>query len=169
MAMKEWHRASLAERIHLHRIWLNMSAEELARQSGISTSYLSKIERGRSVPSVDVLERLAAGLGTTASQLLSDAPPFTETPERHSHTPEAVMVHRLRPTVVRKGERKKIRHPIPPWTTSSSRPICSANSNLPWCITPLTIDRSSSPTWVKRVCCACAVRYACSSGTRSTH
>lgn len=43
---------------------------ELARQSGISASYISEIERGRKVGSVTALARIATALETTIDTLV---------------------------------------------------------------------------------------------------
>jgi transcriptional regulator with XRE-family HTH domain len=110
MFAKDWHEISLAERIHLYRTWLNLSMEELADNSGVSASYLSKIERGKSVPSVDILQRIAAGLKTTAAHLLSNEPPsFASSPVPQQ--PNTSSTPNLRPTVVRRDERKMLRPP----------------------------------------------------------
>lgn len=58
-----------------------LSQEALARRAGVSRNFLAQIERGESVPTVSVLRRLAAALGTTVSQLLGEEPPTTPATE----------------------------------------------------------------------------------------
>lgn len=48
----------------------------LAGRAGITVSYLSDLERDRTVPSLPVLARLADALGTTARELLRDVDPY---------------------------------------------------------------------------------------------
>lgn len=51
-----------------------LSLRELAERSGVSNAYISQIERGkRGVPSPDVLEKLAAGLGVSYAELMRAA------------------------------------------------------------------------------------------------
>ena len=45
------------------RIEINMTQKELAEKSGIRQSNISRIENGTSSPTVDTLQRLAAGMG----------------------------------------------------------------------------------------------------------
>lgn len=53
------------------RIKKGISARELSRRSGISQPYLSQLENGKNKnPSVDVLNKLAKGLGITNSTLM---------------------------------------------------------------------------------------------------
>jgi transcriptional regulator with XRE-family HTH domain len=49
-----------------------MSLNTLADSAGISPSHLSRIERGLTVPSYDVLDRIAESLGSDLSALRSD-------------------------------------------------------------------------------------------------
>lgn len=131
MANKEWHESSLATRIHLYRVWLGLSIEELASRADISASYLSKIERARSTPSVEVLERLAVGLRTTAARLLSGEPPFATSPVPAPLSTPAP--RSLRPTVVRQDQRKVIRPP---------------NSDLSYQLLTPDLQRQLEFTWV---------------------
>ena len=45
------------------RIESNMTQKELAEKTGIRQSNISRIENGTSSPTVDTLQRLAAGMG----------------------------------------------------------------------------------------------------------
>ena len=69
-------RSLSAARIGAHVRALRMAADvsggELARTSGISSSMLSRIERGLVSPSVETLERLAQGLHVPTSRFFSD-------------------------------------------------------------------------------------------------
>jgi mannose-6-phosphate isomerase-like protein (cupin superfamily) len=61
----------LAEELKRHRRRRDLSLEQLAAQSGVSRSMISKIERCEAVPSTTVLSRLAEALETTFSQLMA--------------------------------------------------------------------------------------------------
>jgi transcriptional regulator with XRE-family HTH domain len=54
-----------------------MTQLELAQQSHITESYCGRLERGETSPGIDLVDRLATALGTTAADLL----PATETPD----------------------------------------------------------------------------------------
>ena len=49
---------------------------ELAREAGISVSYLNDIEHDRTVPSLAKLRGIAVALGTNVVGLLADVPPY---------------------------------------------------------------------------------------------
>ncbi|MDM0025727.1 helix-turn-helix domain-containing protein [Variovorax saccharolyticus] len=49
-----------------------ISAVELTKRSGVSRSMLSRIENGQVSPSVEMLDRLASGLGIPLSRLFAD-------------------------------------------------------------------------------------------------
>jgi transcriptional regulator with XRE-family HTH domain len=49
-----------------------LTQEQLALDAGIDLTYLGGIERGRRNPSVSVLGRIAAALGSAPSRLLED-------------------------------------------------------------------------------------------------
>ena len=51
----------------------NKSLRELARETGVSNSYLSQLTRGLFVPSPEVLIRLAPHLGVTPRELFEAA------------------------------------------------------------------------------------------------
>ena len=60
--------ASNLRRLRLDRGW---SQEEFADRAGIHRTYVSDIERGARNPTITVVERLAEGLGVTASELIT--------------------------------------------------------------------------------------------------
>jgi transcriptional regulator with XRE-family HTH domain len=53
------------------RMRKGLSLNELAEHAGISPSHLSRIERGLTVPSYDVLDNIAAALGSDLNSLRS--------------------------------------------------------------------------------------------------
>ena len=61
---------SPGERIRLLRGEKKLSLEELARQTGLSPSYLSEIERGAVSPSLGAVQRLARFFGVSPAALL---------------------------------------------------------------------------------------------------
>lgn len=67
-------RTSIGQRIRRRREDVGVSQTDLAQQAGISRTYLSLIERGEAKNiSLNVLNRLAVALGTTAAALTGEA------------------------------------------------------------------------------------------------
>ncbi|MER6142021.1 XRE family transcriptional regulator [Streptomyces sparsogenes] len=63
----------MINRVRLLRKERLMTLEALAERSGVTKSYLSKVERGRSVPSIAVCASLAKALGVPLDHLFADA------------------------------------------------------------------------------------------------
>lgn len=55
------------------RLRQKLSQEELAHRSGISTAYMSHVERGTKVVSIETIAKVSKGLGVKAATLLLDA------------------------------------------------------------------------------------------------
>jgi len=51
-----------------------LTLEAVAEQTGLTKSYLSKVERGLNVPSISVALKISRALGVDVSQLFSDEP-----------------------------------------------------------------------------------------------
>lgn len=62
--------ASVGERLRERRRALGLTLKEAAREAGISTSYLSSIEIGNSVPSLPILARVVGVLGLSLNEVL---------------------------------------------------------------------------------------------------
>lgn len=62
--------ASLAKNVKALRLARGMSQEDLVEESGLSVSYISLIERGRTNPSTTALYAIAKALKTKSSKLL---------------------------------------------------------------------------------------------------
>lgn len=62
----------IASRLQLLRKSKSLNLEQLAELAGVSKAMISKIERQESSPSATVLGKLAAGLGVSVTQLLSE-------------------------------------------------------------------------------------------------
>ena len=56
-----------------HRLRAHLSQEALGLESEVHRTYVSLIERGIRHPTLDVIFRLAEGLGVRPSRLVSDA------------------------------------------------------------------------------------------------
>lgn len=67
----------LGEALRLIRVYHDMKQKDAADALGLSTSYLSEIEKGRKVPTLDVLHRYAENFGMPLSSILF----FAETVE----------------------------------------------------------------------------------------
>lgn len=62
---------TLGNRLRSQRYLADMTLKEAGQRAGVSVSFLSDIERGKSNPSVPTLQRLAAAYGTSADSLLT--------------------------------------------------------------------------------------------------
>lgn len=63
----------LGKRIASRRRSLGMKQAEVNEKAGLSDKYLSHIETGRTIPSIDVLMKICAALDTTPDYLLLGA------------------------------------------------------------------------------------------------
>lgn len=63
-------RERLAKNLRRLRHDKSMSQEELADRAGVNRNYVGMLEREEYAASVDVLEKLAVGLGVDAAELL---------------------------------------------------------------------------------------------------
>jgi transcriptional regulator with XRE-family HTH domain len=63
--------ASLGERLRAIRLLRRQTLKEVADAAGVSESFVSQLERGRSNPSVASLQRIATALGMEVSDLLA--------------------------------------------------------------------------------------------------
>ena len=59
--------------IKLQRIFTGLTLRELSNRSGVSSSHLSRIEKGDRFPSGHILQRIAKPLGFKESELLASA------------------------------------------------------------------------------------------------
>jgi transcriptional regulator with XRE-family HTH domain len=73
-------RVEVGRRIKRLRQAQEMTAQELAKRSGVSPGYLSEVERGGPAVSVDKLRQIAAGLKVGLEALLGDAPAESASP-----------------------------------------------------------------------------------------
>jgi transcriptional regulator with XRE-family HTH domain len=63
---------TLADRIAFLRKQKNLTLDQLANSSGLTKSYLSKVERGLSVPSISTAMKIAQSLELSVGQLLGE-------------------------------------------------------------------------------------------------
>jgi transcriptional regulator with XRE-family HTH domain len=104
----------LAQRLSSYRKLNGLSLEQVATRAGITKSYLSKLERGLSSPTIGTLLRLAQALGRSAEQLIGEAEqnddivlvkaqeriPFTRSNEREGYIYEAIAANRTKKAMV---------------------------------------------------------------------
>jgi transcriptional regulator with XRE-family HTH domain len=111
-----------------------LSLEEVALRSGLTKSYLSKVERAVSQPSIATVLKLARALGVTSGQLLGEEPhedgivvvrkedrvPFSRAEGRSGYAYEAIAAHRdhkamtpfiMRPPLRSGGKPDLVDHP----------------------------------------------------------
>jgi transcriptional regulator with XRE-family HTH domain len=60
----------LQEALRLLRVYYDLKAVELAEKLGISQSYLSEIESGKKVPTLELIRKYAEVFNTTPSAIL---------------------------------------------------------------------------------------------------
>jgi transcriptional regulator with XRE-family HTH domain len=107
---------TFGQRMRTQRLRAGLSQTALAERCGIPKPRLSRYENDHIVPSLDSLQRLAAGLGVTPAQLLGqDDDPFdvlVDTLRSHGVRPESVeharqialeVAERLTPADIRLG------------------------------------------------------------------
>lgn len=63
---------SIGDNIRKYRITNNITQKELGEAIGISNTYLSDIETGRTNPSIKTLKKIAKGLEINYIELLKD-------------------------------------------------------------------------------------------------
>ncbi len=69
-------RENLGRRLRELRLERGLTLRATAEAAGMSLPYLSEIERGRKLPSLDVLERLAEALGLGVINVLRGVAPY---------------------------------------------------------------------------------------------
>lgn len=68
--------------IQRHRSAAGLTQEQLAERSDSHWTYISEIERSRVTPGIDVLRRIARGLGVPLSRLILEAEEGAAAPDR---------------------------------------------------------------------------------------
>lgn len=63
---------NVAERLRQFRDYRKLSQGDLEKRTGLKRCYISRVEHGHTVPSVETLEKLARGLEVPLYQLLYD-------------------------------------------------------------------------------------------------
>lgn len=62
----------VAKTVRVLREQRQWSQERLAREAGISTGYVARLEKGQHDPSLSTLEKLARALGASVSRLIGE-------------------------------------------------------------------------------------------------
>lgn len=66
----------LGARLRELRLQRGVALKVIAKQAEISIAYLSEVERGRKLPALDVLTRIATALNATVPELLTGLHPY---------------------------------------------------------------------------------------------
>ena len=74
-AFREGRPITMGDKFKLQRLEMQLSLAEAAKKVGISTGYLSEIERGDTLPAIDTLRDLATALNLPVSLLMADTGP----------------------------------------------------------------------------------------------
>jgi transcriptional regulator with XRE-family HTH domain len=72
MSASQQHRRILGETIRAKRAKADVSQETLAEKAGLSTVFISRVERGIESPSLDSLVKIAKAFGAKVSDLVKD-------------------------------------------------------------------------------------------------
>jgi transcriptional regulator with XRE-family HTH domain len=123
---------TIAERLAELRKLNGLTLEELAQRASLTKSYLSKLERGLSSPTLGTVLKLADALDVTVDQLIAkqsraneilhikaaDRIPFSPSAERQGYTYEAIATARadkaMQPFIM-----------LPPFTLAEDQPMAS--------------------------------------------
>jgi transcriptional regulator with XRE-family HTH domain len=70
MSASQNHRHLLGEAVRAKRKKAGLSQEKLAEKAGLSTVFISRVERGKESPSVDSLVKIAGALSTNVRDLV---------------------------------------------------------------------------------------------------
>jgi transcriptional regulator with XRE-family HTH domain len=65
----------LGKNIRKIRTARNLSMRDLAERVGVSASFISQVEQGKTSPSIATLKKIAVELGTTIGYLIDELPP----------------------------------------------------------------------------------------------
>lgn len=68
--------ADLGARLRALRVEQGVALKVVAKKADVSVPYLSEVERGRKLPALDVLARIAAALNTNVPALLRGLRPY---------------------------------------------------------------------------------------------
>lgn len=85
---------SIHEFLQERRIEMKLSIQQLSKESGISASHISRMERGVRNPSPQTLEKLASPLNVEYITLLKVAD-LLEKPQSHCTDLEKVLLHEI--------------------------------------------------------------------------
>lgn len=88
----------IAEKLRRLREMKNLSQGDIENRTGLKRSYVSRVEHGHTVPSVETLEKLSRGLEVPLYQLFYDgetAPPDALPPNGHAGWPSGRKSTRL--------------------------------------------------------------------------
>lgn len=60
----------LGEALRLIRVYHDLKQKQVAERLGVSTSYLSEIEKGRKAPTLDLIQRYSDAFGLPVSSIM---------------------------------------------------------------------------------------------------
>lgn len=100
---------TLGERVKKRRLELGMTARELARRTGLSASFISQLERGKTNVSLESLRLIAEQLDASILYFLSDASDALQPPE--PQTDPEIALPELNSSVIRVADRPTLTFP----------------------------------------------------------
>ena len=66
----------IGHKVYFYREQLKWSQNQLAKESGVSQSFISAIEKGEKIPTIIILSKICDALQITLSEFFSDACPL---------------------------------------------------------------------------------------------
>ncbi|KAA3654783.1 MAG: XRE family transcriptional regulator, partial [Chloroflexi bacterium] len=98
---------AIGERIKVRRLEIGLTGRELARRTGLSASFISQLERGKTKISLESLRLIAENLEVSILHFLSEELPAPESQPNQ----ETVLLPKIRDSVVRVDNRPQLTFP----------------------------------------------------------
>ena len=98
---------AIGERIKIRRLEMGLTGRELARRTGLSASFISQLERGKTNISLESLRLIAEHLEISILHFLAEELPSLESQPNQ----EAVTLPKIRDSVVRADNRPQLTFP----------------------------------------------------------
>jgi transcriptional regulator with XRE-family HTH domain len=98
---------AIGEQIKKRRLEIGMTGRELARRTGLSASFISQLERGKTKVSLETLRLIAEHLEVSLMHFLSEEPPTLDGESNQ----EVASLPKIRDSVVRVANRPKLTFP----------------------------------------------------------
>lgn len=103
MKREQHYAAGVGARVRSLRKGRQMTQEDLAERSGLTSEAVTRVERGTRKPTIDTLSKLAHGLGVDVTDLLGSGDVVPATPTMSEHLRKIVSQLEHQDAVVQEG------------------------------------------------------------------